>query len=161
MLTLLIPEQISKFWDVIKYAVEQSLPPISGEHPDKINHILSAALSGKVNVWVSHKDRKFEAIVLTTSMYDVISDTRNLLIYCLYGYNKIDRNSWLEGLIALSKYAKSRKFNQITAYTDVDHIINMAKHLGGEARYTFISFDVDLFVQNLNKLIEERNEDNN
>lgn len=156
MLIRLLPEQVSKFWNIIKYAIEQSLPPIAYEHPDKLNRILSAALSGKVEVWASYKkdqeENILEGIVITKILYDDASNTKNLLIYCLYGYEKVDSNSWLIGLTAIAKYAKSRKCNQIIAYSDLPYIINVAKYLGGETKYTFLSFDVNKSVQKLNEL---------
>lgn len=155
MLTKLLPEQVSKFWDVISYAVEQSLPPVVGEHPDKMNRILASALSGKITVWASYSDKKFEGIVLTKAVYDDASDTRNLLIYCLYGYNEIGKRSWLEGMAAIAKYAKSRGFNQIIAYSNSPYIVNISKHLGAVADYTLISFNTNETVHNLNKLMRE------
>lgn len=158
MLNRLLPEQVSKFWDIIKYAIEQSLPPIVGEHPDKMNRILSGALSGKVEVWASYNKEgnknKFEGIVLTKILYDDASDTKNLLIYCLYGYERIDRLSWIQGLSTLVKYAKSKNCLQIIAYTDVPYLIDIVKRLGGEAKYTFVSFNVNEIIQNLNNLME-------
>ena len=156
MLNRLLPEQISNFWGVIKYAIEQSLPPIVGEHPDKMNRVLSAALSGKVDVWASYvKDgegNRFEGIMLTQILYDDASNTRNLLIYCLYGYDVVSKETWLNGLVSLVKYAKSRNCVQIIAYTDVPSLIDLVKNLGGEAKYTFISFNVNEIDQNLNNL---------
>ena len=158
MITRLLPEQISHFWDVIKYAVEQSLPPTVGEHPDKMNRILAAALSGKIDVWASYtKDEsgnKLEAIVLTKILYDDVSGTKNLLIYCLYGYSKISTESWKDGLVTFAKFAKSRGCSQIIAYTDVPRIVKLVNSLGGESKYTFISFDINEIVKNLNGLGE-------
>lgn len=149
MLTKLLPDQVSKFWDIIKYAVEQSLPPIVGESPDKMRNILSACLSGEIDVWASYKkeDDKtfFEGIVLTETLYDKPSATKNLLVYCLYGYNEVDKFSWTDGLKLLLKYAKSRGYNQIVGYTDVQSIIKFVEKAGGEAKYTFISFDVNKY----------------
>jgi len=159
MLTRLLPEQISRFWDIIKFAVEQSLPPTVGEHPDKMNRILAAALSGRIEVWASYTKEggknRFEGIVLTKILYDDASDTRNLLLYCLYGYDKVSDDSWLGGLLTIAKYAKSRGCSQIVAYTDVPYVVELVNKLGGEARYTFLSFDVNKIVQNLNNLTVE------
>ena len=158
MITRLLPEQISHFWDVIKYAVEQSLPPTVGEHPDKMNRILAAALSGKIDVWASYtkneSGNKLEAIVLTKILYDDVSGTKNLLIYCLYGYSKISTESWKDGLATFAKFAKSRGCSQIVAYTDVPRIVKLVNSLGGESKYTFISFDINEIVKNLNGLGE-------
>ena len=156
MLTRLLPDQISKFWDVIKYAIEQSLPPIVGEHPDKMNRILSAALSGRVDVWASYEKLensiRFEGIAVTKMIYDDASDTKNLLVYCMYGYDKIDDNSWVRDLEAVARYAASKNCAQIIGYTDVPYIVELAKELGAEKVQTFVAFNTKQTVQNLNDL---------
>jgi len=150
MILRLLPEQVSKFWDVIKYAVEESLPPIVGDHPDKINRILSSALSGKIEVWASYTKNEgaltLGGIALTKMLYDDASDTRNLLIYCIYGYGDISNDIWIKGFETLAKYAKSRKCLQMIAYSNLPNIISLAKRLGGETDYTFISFDLNKTV---------------
>jgi hypothetical protein len=155
MLTRLLPEQISKFWNIISYAIEQSLPPTVGEHPDKMNRILSSALCGKIEIWASYtrgESNKFEGIVVTKILHDDTSDTKNFLIYCLYGYSKVDKESWVDGIKKFAKYALSKKCSRIIAYTDLPHIVEITKSLGGEAKYTFLSFEPEKIVQNLNKL---------
>ncbi len=158
MLTRLTPEQVSNFWDVIKYAVEESLPPITGEHPDRMNHILSALLSGKAQCWASYarigEVGKFEGIVLTRILVDDLSMTKNLLIYCLYGYEEVEEGSWLTGLKALIKFAKSRNCSRIIAYSEIPYIIKLASKLGAETNYTFVSFNLNKIVQNLTDLLE-------
>ena len=157
MLTKLLPDQISNFWDIIKYAVEQSVPPIVGEHPNKMNNILSACLNGSLDVWASYvrgeDSTKFEGIVLTELLHDKSSQTNNLLIYCLYGYEKVDSQSWIAGLEAILKYADSLNCNQVIAYTDVAYLIEMASRFGGDTRYTFVSFNVKRLLNNLTNLL--------
>ena len=154
MLTKLLPDQISEFWDIIKYAIDQSTPPIAGEHPDKMNNILMSAREGSIDVWASYvkenKSNKFEGIVLTELLYDKPSKTRNMLIYCIYGYNEVDKQSWVDGIKAILKYANSKKCNQVVAYTNLPHIVEIVESLGGEAKYTFLSFDVKKLIKSFN-----------
>jgi len=154
MLVKLLPDQISRFWDIIKYAIEQSLPPIAGEHPNKMNNILMSALDGSIDVWASYQKtdegNKFEGIALTEVLFDRPSRTRNLLIYCIYGYENVDGRSWGEGLRTLIKYAASKRCNQIIAYTDIPQIAGLVERLGGEARYTLLSFDVRKMIKKFN-----------
>jgi len=144
MLTKLIPDQISRFWSVIKYAVEQSLPPTVGDHPDKMNRILSAMLRGSLEVWVSyqHPDNRFEAIVVTQLLYDDASNMKNLLLYCVYGYVKISDSSWVEAWETMNKYAKEIGCKKIVCYSANPFIIQQAKLFGGDTSFTFISFPV-------------------
>jgi hypothetical protein len=145
MLTKLLPDQISKHWTIIKYAIQQSLPPTVGQNPDRLNRILSSALSSKIEVWASYirgEENKFEGIVLTKLLYDDSSETRNLLIYCLYGYGEVAESSWLGGLEAILKYAKSQNCQQIIAYSDSPYIIDIVEKLGGDVSFRFLSFNV-------------------
>ena len=154
MMVRLLPDQISRFWDVIRYAIEQSLPPVAGEDPNKMQNILMAALEGTIDVWASYTRgngvNKFEGIVLTEILFDKPSRTKNLLIYCLYGYDDVDSRSWMNGLRTLLKYAASKGCSQIVAYTEVPYIIDLVNKLGGESRYTFISFDVNKMIKKFN-----------
>lgn len=155
----LLPEQISAFWDVIKYAIDQSLPPLANAHPDRMNRILSSALRGTIEIWAEYvkeegKPPKFEGIALTQFLYDEPSGTKNMLIYALYGYNPIDPSSWARTLAVVTKYAKDKKCDQMVAYSSVPHIINLARGLGANTDFTFISFNVNEIVQKLNDLSE-------
>jgi len=143
MLTKLMPDQISNFWDIIKYAIEESLPPTVDESSNKMNNILSALLCGKAQCWASYDKiedgNKFEGLVVTRITYDDVSDTKNLLIYCLYGYETVSKSNWLSGFKSLVKFAIGQGCNQIIGYSDVSLILKLVKHLGGETKYTFIS----------------------
>jgi len=156
MLTKLLPDQVAKFWDIIKYAVEESLPPIVGEHPDKINRILSSILCGKTDCWASYRKEEnntiFEGIALTRILFDDASNTRNLLLYCIYGYEKVDKSSWDEDFMMLIKYAKAHKCNDIIAYSDIPEMIKRAIAIGGEAKYTFLSWNVRETIKKFNAL---------
>ena len=154
MLTKLLPEQISKFWDIIKYAIEESVPPTAYDHPDQTNRILAAALGGKVDVWASYDKRvrpiRLEGIALTQVLVDNISQTRNLLLYCIYGYEDVSSDTWFTGLTTLAKYAKGKGCRQIIAYTDRPAVVALAKSLGADTKYTFISFDVNEAINESN-----------
>lgn len=142
MLTLLMPEQVSNLWNIIKYAIEESLPPVVDESSDKMNNILTALLCGKAQCWASYvraeEGNKFEGLVITEITYDNISDTKNLLIYCMYGYERSSKATWTKGLKSLVKFAVSRRCTSIVGYTEVSSIINLVDRLGGETKYRFI-----------------------
>jgi hypothetical protein len=156
MLTRLLPEQVSEFWDVIKFGIEHSLAPIAGEHPDKMNRVLASLLSGTAQCWASYvKDEgnvKFEGILVTKMLYDEVSDTKNLLLYCVYGYTNVEQSTWINGLVKVTKYAKAKGCSNIVAYTDVPYLIKIASDLGANTKFTFISFNVNESVQKLDEL---------
>ena len=144
MLTKLLPDQISKFWPIIKYAVEQSLPPTVGDHPDKMNRILSGMLSGKLDVWASYRKEegvaKFDGIGVTQVLYDEASNTKSMLIYAIYAYEKTTPETWSDAFETVSKYAISKGCNRYVAYSSVPYIVDMAKQFGADTSFTFLSF---------------------
>jgi hypothetical protein len=144
MLTKLLPDQISKFWPIIKYAVEQSLPPTVGDHPDKMNRILSGMLSGKLDVWASYRKEegvaKFDGIGVTQVLYDEASNTKSMLIYAIYAYEKTTPETWSDAFEAVSKYAISKGCNRYVAYSSVPYVVDMAKQFGADTSFTFLSF---------------------
>lgn len=143
----MLPEQVSAFWSIIKYAIEESLPPTVGDHKDKMNRILSSCLSGELEVWAGYDKNedgsiRFEGIMITTFIYDVGSNTKSLLMYCVYGYDKVSSETWAQGVAATHKYAKANGCQRIVAYTDIPYMIEKAKSFGADTRYTFISYPI-------------------
>lgn len=139
----MLPEQIAEYWEVIKFAIENSLPPIANESYDKMTRILENLINENMQCWVSYSDndnkKVLEGIVITTIVGDYCSNIKSLLIYSLYGFSTLDDRIWAEGYNTIAKWGKSVGCNRITAYTDVDRIKDIVKSLGGEAKYTFIS----------------------
>lgn len=164
MLIQLLPDQISKFWDVIKYALESSPPlPNKTNRDDWINRILSSCLSGKLDVWVSYTkgDRnKVEGIVMTSIAIDNLMYAKELLIYYIYSYDTVDRASWMDGLITITKYAINKGCDRIVAYSDNDNVIGIVKKLGGSTNVRYISFDPKIVLKS-NDLIGGQSESNN
>lgn len=159
--TKLLPDQIADFWDVIKYAIDQSVPPIAGESIDRMNRILASALMGTTEVWASYtkgeEGNKMNGIVVTQFLYDEPSDTKNLLIYAVYGFSEIPITAWFEGIKKLIKYAKEKKCAQVVAYTNVRQFIRLVRRVGGNADYVFVSFNVNKFVKKFDGLEDKDN----
>ena len=147
MITVLLPEQISKHWDVIGYAIEQSLPPIASGNDERMNRALSSLLSGKSLCWVSHTNNEsgkfLEAVFVTQIVVDSISSVKNLLLYSVYGFSKVDENSWAKGLELLTKYAKTKGCESIVAYTQNDKIKEIASKFGCDSSWAFLTFSID------------------
>lgn len=143
MLNKLLPDQVATYWDLIKEAIERSVPPIEDEHPDKMNRILASLLSGRKQCWVSYRKdngtKVLEGIVVTEILVSDDIAMRSLLIYSVFAYGKVPNETWTDGLKTIAKWATKMKCHRIIAYTDVPKLINFVKMVGGEARYTFVS----------------------
>jgi hypothetical protein len=144
MLVRLMPNNIANLWDSIRSGLEASLPPIVGEVPYKMTNILNGMLEGSLQCWVSYEKetKQPSAYILTTVVSEGISGTKNLLIYCVYGFENITEKQWAEGLEALKTFGKSRGCSMVTAYTELPYIEEVVKSLGGEAKFRFLTFPI-------------------
>lgn len=146
MLVKLLSDQISEHWGNIEFAIKNSLPPTVGESTDKMNNILLALLDNRMDCWVSvdSDTQQMEGVCVSQILEDDASKTKSLLLYCIYSFNSESANdkSWDEAFMTMVKYARSLGCTRITAYSDIDYIIERAKQFGGDTRFTFISFAV-------------------
>jgi hypothetical protein len=144
MLLQLLPEQVANYWDIVKFAVEESFPPTVKTRPD-MNKILESLLGGSMIAWVSIDDnsKKILGIVTTTISEDICTGTKNLVIYSVYALaEKVGRKNWADGYEAIMKYAKSLGCTHVVGYTKVNAIKQVAKFFGADIDWTLISIDV-------------------
>ena len=146
MLVMLLPEQISEKWDIIKRGVEVAVPPTVLTSPKVINNILMSLLNGSAQCWVEYKVEEGKNIVygflITAVLDDFLSGVRNLLIYSLFGARPIEDDIWIKGLETIRKYAKANNCEKVIAYSNVKRIEEIVNSLGGKVEWKFISFPV-------------------
>lgn len=146
VLIRLTTDQISNFWDIIKYSVEESLPSVAKLEAGTMGEILDDLLSGTADCWVSYQrgnNNKIDGVVVTKVVIDDISRTRNLLIYSVFAYTQSVKESWLEGLVVLGKWAKSKKCYQVLGFTTEPKVVQIVNKLGGDSSTTLVKFNVD------------------
>lgn len=142
MLVRLLPKQITDSWNVIKYALKNSMPPQAEFSDEAANNILKALISGDMQCWTIASDNEVLGITITTITDDRCSGERNLLIYSVFGFKKIPDRVWRDGLDSLKKYAAGMKAKYIVALTVVDRVKEIVRNLGGNADWTFLKLEV-------------------
>jgi len=146
MLIKLLPENVTRNWDIIKPAIERGLVPIAEEGLDKMNKILESLLAGVIECWVQTKETeegtKIHSIATTQVLHDYVSDTKSLLIYSIYNFRPMQDDDWVENYYTLKKYAVGRGCRKIIAYSKEPAIIQLIQRLGGESELTFLTLPV-------------------
>lgn len=142
MLSRLEPNQVTVYWEEIKSGIIASLPPTGLPSNEGMAIILNRILKGDVQVWVVADDRSeaVRAAAVTTILEDGATETRNLLIYSLYGYSLVPQELWVEGLEGLKKFAKAKGCYKIVAYTKVPRVVEIARSLGALADTIFLEW---------------------
>jgi len=146
MLVRLTTDQISRFWEVIRYSFEQSAPPVAKVSPEHSANLLEDLLAGTADCWISFQrknENKIDGVVITKVVIDEASKTRNLLIYSLFAHTLTNKDSWTEGLRVLARWAKSKGCYNIIGFTQENQIVSLVNKLGGDTNTTLIMFDVD------------------
>lgn len=139
MLVKFESDQIAKHWPIIRYSIEQSLPPLGAEPSDTMKNILFSLLTDRMGCWAMLDEKKFVGIVTTTLYEENCSGTKYLWIYSIFGYETIRDEIWLACYKALSKYAISRNCIRFLTVTDIPRVKELAVFLGGEIENTLIS----------------------
>lgn len=146
MLVRLGPSEISRYWVDIRDTLRYNLLPSVNSTDEAMNKILASMLSEDMQAWALvgvDKGKEMVYALTVTAFLEVPGDeTRNLLIYSLYGYHFVPQPLWEEGLEALRKFAKANDCYKIVAYTKVSRMVEIVKSLGGKADYTFLELEV-------------------
>jgi hypothetical protein len=143
----MLPEEISKHWDMIRYGILSTSTPIMATTPEGIRNILKNLLNGSVQCWgvISQSElggEQMAGFALTTITLDYISENRFLNIYDLFFINAPKEEIIQEGFNAIEEFAKANKCNKITAYTTVPAILSIAKRYGFNSDCRFIVKEV-------------------
>jgi len=136
----LLDEQVANNWDVIKLAIRQSLPPVAGESPEKMNNILQAILLGGVQVWATSPDVEVSQLrTLTVSyiMTDPLSGVKSFLLYSFYGFVRVTEEDMQVVFEGLSKYAKAKQCKRLAAYIQNPIMLQMVRRFGVDESWTF------------------------
>jgi hypothetical protein len=144
MLIQLLPEQISRNWDVIGHSVEEALPPTTEWTESLKNNVLTMLLCGRMQCWVSCDDntKKIEAIITTLIAADTLAERKDLMVYTLYGVEKLSGKSWTNGFAMLSRWGRSMGCNRMIAYSGAPVVLHMIQRMGGDTGYHFVTLDL-------------------
>ena len=125
-------ERIVEYWDMIRHAVIKGMPNLSPRiDVDKVaNNILEAAMKGIADIWMLGSEGKLYAIASTVQTIDMIGGSNALVIYSLFGYRDMPKELWADAISTLEKYARAKGCLNISAFTDVPAVVNIAKGLG-------------------------------
>lgn len=128
------PDQISKLWDSLRFAITQSIVPMVYVDEDTIRTILSELLSEKLQCWCVYE--KIESGIdiygytVTSIQTEPHTGIKTLIIYSYYMYKKIDDIDRINLHTAMEVFAKSNNCKLIAGYTINPLAGNVANKLG-------------------------------
>lgn len=142
------PEQACAIWPLVRRALEESVPPNIKVKDDFFVKNLDDITNGVKVVWLgvdNNNNNKEMLLAITIITNDIDSDNRNVVLYSLYGMSEDEKVvGWMmrEGLLTLLNYAAANNCNKVCAYTAFPKIVELAKRLGFDTQWTFLSMEV-------------------
>jgi len=115
MLIRLLPSQVPKFWEAIKFAATKADRVEKENLPYYLNELLHSLLSEKAQCFFRlDEKRMLMSVMITKIAINKLSNKKYLSIECLYSFKPVDDQTWVETTDVLKKFAKSEKCEHIS-----------------------------------------------
>jgi len=126
----LLCTQIPKFWDLIKYAMQQ-VERIGVDNDERFNELLAQLLSDKAQCFVKYLGEEVAAVMITEVHEEKISLKRTLFIRLLFAF-KLMGNSmdWQSDFSLLKDLAKKEKCSEIAFESNNSRVVDIGKSVG-------------------------------
>jgi hypothetical protein len=143
MLVKLLPDQIARYWELIRWGLTEGGREDLLAKKDKLNNILEALLVDRMQCWWyviddGEKDSKVISSVITSTQYDYTEKRENLCIFSVFGFEDIDKSWWHDGMQTIENYARGRGYGKLVGYTDNVFLIRLARARGWDCRLTYV-----------------------
>ena len=131
MIVRLISVQVPKFWDVIKYALQQT--EAITEVPTKFNELFAALLNDKAQCFLKYSEGpggEIQGIMVTELHEDRFTKERSVKIRCLYAYKVLPRGEWEEDFKLIRGLAISEKCTRVFFDSKNPRVLQVAREVG-------------------------------
>lgn len=138
----LLPDQVPKYWSLIKYGYLKttSIPDNMIEKASR--YLLVDLLSEKSQCWFQIRDEQIITMAITKLKISDIDGTLQLYINNLFSYTPMTELEMKEGLKEFITFAKNIGCVSITAQTMNDALVNVAKKFNFIQLYKSLSLRI-------------------
>ena len=132
MTVRLLATQISTYWELIKYALNQvERFGSEDESLGAYNRVFAALLNDKSQCFVMWDENKeIKALAITEILEDYITTKRTLNVRCLYAFKNTSNVEWEIGFNLIRDLAKLSKCSKISFQTSNARIESLGRALG-------------------------------
>ena len=134
MFIKLLPEQIVKVWDMLRFAIAETFIPAKQCTVEHLRFMLARLLAGTAQCWAAYKREegynKFIGFIITRIIKDESNDKRILFIDCVYAWQTPSEEIIYQSWPVLNEFAKRNNCSIVQSYTEQDRIATLAERLG-------------------------------
>jgi len=132
----ILPVQIPKLWEVIKFACVQADEINREDMPSYFNKLLHALLSDKAQCFLSlNDDRTVRVVLITQITIDKTTNEKYLFLQCLYSFQKVQDEVWGKDWHFIMDFAKKEQCSYISFNSRNERIWEITKLLGFKEKY--------------------------
>ena len=139
MIIKLLPEQVVRFWDMLRFAIAETFMPRNTCTNEHLRYILASLLAGKTQCWMAFKDeagqRKFIGFLVTRIAEDPAIGEKTLYLDSIYAFQSVPEDIMFKAQAVLEKFAIKNSCKTIAAMTETDRIAKLAQRNGYSQRY--------------------------
>ena len=132
-------KEIYKYVSIFALALEKAAPPFIKITNVKKSNVLKAIRKGDLMGWAVYEGGSLVAVAITKIVEDLCLETRELLIYCVYAWQKLSLEVWDEAFRQMAMFGLSQGCTTMTAYTCVDKVKQMAVRMNGNADMVYLN----------------------
>ena len=131
MIIKILPEQIPKIWEVIKFVVGEVNELNTEDLSVHLNGLLQDLLSSKAQCWVRLNDaRILTAITITGLVVNKNTGGKKLIFHCLYSFLAVDDDTLKKEFSFLKTYAEKEKCSCAYATSENKRVWEILSVLG-------------------------------
>ena len=131
MFLKLLPEQLVKVWDMVRYAIAETFMPRGSCTNEHLRYMLAALLSGKAQCWMGFTgtpaDKKFIGFMITRIQVDQMLGDRVLIVDSIYAYQGVPEELMFRAWKVINEFAKKSGCSAVQSLTDNERIVMLAK----------------------------------
>ena len=133
MIVKLLPMDIPRYWEAIKFCCEQADEVDSKYLPRYLNELLQTLLNDKAQCFARFSEAKeLEAMAITRIIYNKQMDENYLYIQCLYSWVPKRDSVWKEEVVFMKRFAQSTGCKYIGTMTRVGRAQDILRSVGFE-----------------------------
>lgn len=139
MIIKLLPEQVVKFWDMLRFAIAETFMPRASCTNEHLRGILANLLSGKSQCWMAFKsvdgERKFIGFIITRIGEDQAIKEKTLFLDSVYAFQVVPDKVMADAQVVLNKFAFKNNCRHIVSLTESEKVAHLALRNGYAQRY--------------------------
>lgn len=143
MITRVLPNNIPKIWEVIKFTTSKTSGLEGNElqlyHIDLLHNLLN----NKSQCFVRFdEDRKITAVEISRIVSDEITKEKTLFLESLYSFVSVSVDEWQSNIDFIRKFAEKQECKKITTYTRISRVYDIVESIGFKERFRCFAMEV-------------------